>query len=129
MIYLDACMLIYVHEANPIFGRRVANAIDLLGDTVFCISPLVKAECLAGVFRRNDAILEFSYPRFFGEFRTLAMTESTFLLAARIAARTRAKMADALHLACAQESGCAALWTNDDRLSAAAPGYAVNILK
>jgi uncharacterized protein len=37
------------------------------------------------------------------------------------------KLPDALHLACAQAHGCSALRTNDDRLAAAAPGFATAI--
>ncbi|WP_374114499.1 type II toxin-antitoxin system prevent-host-death family antitoxin [Microbacterium paraoxydans] len=38
------------------------------------------------------------------------------------------KTPDALHLAAAQLSGCTEPWTNDERLAAASPGLAVDIL-
>ncbi len=126
MIYLDSCLLIYLEEEDPRFVDLTVTALASGGD--FCISALVKAECMVGAYRRNDPLREASYERLFGRFQTLEINEPIYFLAARIRARAGLKLADALHLACAQENGCSALWTNDNRLAAAAPGFARNIL-
>jgi predicted nucleic acid-binding protein len=97
-------------------------------DASFCISPLVKAECLAGVVRARNVILETAYTRQFTHLPTLQIVEATFMLAARIRGNFGLKMSDALHVACAQENGCSELWTNDSRMAAAAPGLTRNIL-
>lgn len=128
MIYLDSNLLIYLHE-NSRFSGRVQRVIGNNEHVVVCISPLVKAECLVGLAKHNNAELEAAYLRVFDSFKQLPIRESTFLQAARSRGSTGLKLPDALHLACAQENGCVALWTNDDRMSVAAPGYAVNILK
>lgn len=128
LIYLDTCLLIYLVEKEPRFEPPVREAMTSRPDADFCISPLVQAECLVLPMRHRNFVLEASYSSYFGYLPTLPISESAFLLAARIRADSRLPMPDALHLACAQENGCEALWTNDDRLAAAAPGFARNIL-
>ncbi|MBP8803259.1 MAG: PIN domain-containing protein [Pseudoxanthomonas sp.] len=48
--------------------------------------------------------------------------------AAHLRAHFGLKTPDALHLAAAQHHRCQALWTNDERLSKAGHGLAVNVL-
>lgn len=69
--------------------------------------------------RRGDLPLENRYVSFLEHFITLEMSEPVFVDAARLRARFGLKTPDALHLSCAQRHGCAALWTNDFRLSSA----------
>jgi uncharacterized protein len=128
LIYLDTCLLIYLVEKEPRFEDPVRVAMTLHPDADFCISPLVQAECLVLPIRHRNFVLETSYRRYFGRLPVLPIAESTFLIAAKIRADFRLPMPDALHIACAQENGCAALWTNDNRMAAAAPGLARNIL-
>lgn len=95
----------------------------------FGISPLVKCECLVGPLKRGDLVLQRAYVELFERFVPMAMPESVYLQAAQLRARFGLKTPDALHLACAQHHGCNALWTNDERLSQAGFGLALNILK
>jgi len=46
LIYLDACLLIYLVERHSRWGGNVARAIAAFGEERFGISPLVKCECL-----------------------------------------------------------------------------------
>ena len=129
LIYLDACLLIYLAERHPRWGKRVSGAMaEALGER-FGISPLVKCECLVGPLERGDLVLQRAYANLFALLVPLAMPEPVFLQAAELRARFGLRTPDALHLACAQHHGCEALWTNDNRLTRAAHGMARNVLR
>ena len=129
LIYLDACLIIYLVEGHPRWGNAVARAMAWQANTSrFCISPLIKCECLVGPLRRGDPILEQAYTGLFQRLQSLAMPEALYLQAAQLGARFSLKTPDALHLACAQHHRCVALWTNDERLTQASHGLAVNVL-
>lgn len=127
MIYLDSCLVIYLVEQHPRWGTTVAQAVDT-DDIDFAVSALVKCECLVGPLRSGSAILQRDYRRLFDGLTLLDMPESVFLRAAELRARSRIKLPDALHLACAEHHRCDELWTNDDRLTRASLGLARNIL-
>ena len=129
MIYLDACLLIYLIERHALWGAPVADAIARAGETRFGISPLVKCECLVGPLKRGDPVLERAYTEIFEVLVSLAMPEPVFLQAAQLRARFTLRTPDALHLSCAQYHQCVALWTNDDRLAHASHGLARNSLQ
>ena len=128
LIYLDACMLIYAQERNPVYGESILQKMDARSGSQFAISPLVKLECLVVPIRTGNMVLQRGYEVSFAAFLQLPMSEDVYLQAAELRARFGLKTPDALHLACAQHHSCEALWTNDDRLSKAAHGLAVNIL-
>jgi predicted nucleic acid-binding protein len=129
LIYLDACLLIYLAERHARWGKPVADAIAREREQRFGISPLVKLECLVGPIRRGDPVSRREYALLFEAFVPLAMPESVYLQAAQLRAHFGIKTPDALHLACAQHHRCDALWTNDDRLAQASHGLARRILK
>ena len=128
LIYLDACLLIYAIESHPVWFNPVLEALASQPESQFAISPLVIMECLVKPIRLGDTTLQWRYEAGLAQFVQVAMTEAVFLQAAQLRARFNLKTPDALHLACAQHHGCAALWTNDDRLAQAAHGLARNIL-
>ena len=105
----------------------VLSAITGQPSDAFAVSPLVKLECLVKPLRTDGMGLQRRYETGLGEFVQLALPEAVFLNAARLRARFNLKTPDALHLACAQLHGCAALWTNDGRLAQAGQGLAINI--
>jgi predicted nucleic acid-binding protein len=127
LIYLDACVVIYVHE-RTVHAPRLLQQMEAHAGARFAVSPLVKLECLVGPLRDGNLILHRGYETALALFQPLEMSEEVFLHAAVLRARFGLKTADALHLACAQHHNCTALWTNDSRLAKAAPGLAVNIL-
>lgn len=127
LIYLDACLVIYLAEGHPAWGEAVASAMAQAGEARFAISPLVKCECLVGPMKRGDPVLQRTYEELFELFVPLAMPEPVYLQAAQLRARFGLKTPDALHLACAQHHRCSALWTNDERLSQVSHGLACNI--
>ena len=99
LIYVDACLVIYLIEKHALWGELVARAMAEAGDAHFGISPLVKCECLVGPIKRGDPILEQAYSAFFGNFLALDMPEPVFLQAAQLRARFGLRTPDALHLA------------------------------
>jgi predicted nucleic acid-binding protein len=129
LIYLDACLLIYLTEQHARWGGPVADAMVRAQDARFGISPLVKCECLVGPIKRGDAVLRRAYMNLFDRFTLLEMPEPVYLQAAELRGRFGVRTPDALHLACAQHHGCAALWTNDDRMAQVSHGLAANILR
>ena len=129
LIYLDACLLIYLAEQHARWGGRVASAVAQTEGTRFGISPLVKCECLVGPIKRGDPVLQRAYIDLFDQFASLDMPEPVYLQAAQLRGHFGLRTPDALHLACAQYHGCDALWTNDDRLTQASHGLVRNILQ
>jgi len=69
LIYLDACLLIYLIERHARGGGPVADAMARAGEARFGISPLVKCECLVGPIKRADPVLERAYTELFEHFR------------------------------------------------------------
>ncbi|MDP1527441.1 MAG: type II toxin-antitoxin system VapC family toxin [Rhodocyclaceae bacterium] len=128
LIYLDACLLIYAAERDPVFGQRILAALASEPDARFAISPLVKLECLVKPIRDGDVVLQQYYEAMLGQLVLLDLPESVYLQAAHMRGRFSLKTPDALHLACAQHHRCDALWTNDNRLAQAGHGLARNIL-
>ena len=102
LIYLDACLLIYLAERHARWGGSVADAIGRAERARFGISPLVKCECLVRPMRRGDPVLERTYIELFEVFVSPAMPEPVYLQAAQLRARFVLRAPDALHLACAQ---------------------------
>jgi len=129
LIYLDACLLIYLVEAHGLFGAQVRERMRRAGEARFAISPLVKMECLVAPLKRGDPVLQLGYESIFPRFENLQLTDTVFLQAAHLRARFSLRTPDALHLACAQHHGCEALWTNDERLAQAGHGLARKVLK
>jgi predicted nucleic acid-binding protein len=129
LIYLNACLLIYLTERHAHRGEPVANAMARAEEAGFGISSLVRCECLVGPIRRGDPVLERAYTDLFELFVNLAMPEQVYLQAAQLRARFVLRMPDALYLACAQYHRCAALWTNDNRLVQASHSLARNVFE
>jgi len=127
LIYLDSCLVIYLVENHPAWGVRVARAMSRAGEAQFAISPLVQLECLVDPIKRGDLVLERAFRELFDLLVPLSMPEAVYLQAARLRARNGLKTPDALHLACAQQHRCEALWTNDDRLTRVSQGLSRNI--
>ncbi len=128
MIYLDACLVIYLVENHSVFAPRIKQRLLQAAPAEFAISPLVKAEVLVMPFRQNNTLLIECYEAFFASCFTLTLPENVFINTAQLrATHPSLKMPDALHLAIAQYHGCDAFWTNDGRLQRVVSEYAVNV--
>jgi predicted nucleic acid-binding protein len=126
LIYLDSVLCVYALENRDLRGEQTRRALAK-GAARFCVSPLVVMECLVRPLREHDIALEMSYREFFREFDMLDIALDAYQLAARVRATSSLKTPDALHLAAAQQGGCAELWTADRSLAAAAPGFTRDI--
>ena len=127
MIYLDTCIAIYLVEEHPAYHAQIEAALRA-GKLISSISPLVEMESLVLPIKtqRDDLIAKFD--QFFAAHRRLPMPAEVYRRAAELRARHSLKTPDALHLATAQYHGCAALWTNDNRLNNAAGSLAIKVL-
>ncbi|MDR0284572.1 MAG: type II toxin-antitoxin system VapC family toxin [Propionibacteriaceae bacterium] len=127
MIYLDTCVLVYLVQCDTGLTSLIVNAMSRRAGDRFAISPLVEMECLVFPLKHDDVEMELAYRTAFETYRSIPLTRAVFEEAAQLRARHGLKVPDALHLATAKTSGCSALWTNDDRLAKAAPGYALSV--
>lgn len=114
-VYLDSCLLIYRVEGAEPFSQAVAEAVRSAADAEFCISDLVRLECLVHPIHRQDRELRELYESQFQLLTCLPLDSSVYDLAAEIRASSRLKVPDALHAAAAIRNACDALWTNDGR--------------
>jgi uncharacterized protein len=128
LIYLDSCVCIYLVEASSEFHAAARTATQKFRDSKLVISHLVVAECLSGALKHEDGLLLQDYEDFFESVTILDLNEPIFRQAAFVVAKTKLKMPDAIHLACAQFHGCEALLTNDKPLSDYSHGFARSIL-
>jgi predicted nucleic acid-binding protein len=117
MLYLDSCVLIYWLEGAAPLNSRVAQAMRAAAGEVFCISDLVRLECLVGPIREGHAERRAAFEAQFRRLRRLALTRAVFDLGAELRAAHRLRTPDAIHAACAIVHGCAQFWTNDRRLA------------
>jgi predicted nucleic acid-binding protein len=127
MIYLDSCLLIYLVEDTGPPSYAVRQRMNADAEQSFAISPLVVLECLVSPIRAANTLLKARYDRIFRTFVLLPAGLDVFEAAAELRAEHGLKTPDALHLAAALLGGCAALWTNDQRLASAAGSFAVAI--
>jgi predicted nucleic acid-binding protein len=123
MICLDTNCVIYLIEANPVWGPKIAERLASLrkmGEAI-AVSDLVRTECLAYPYSRGDSGLIADYQTFFesDQVRMLPLTIAVCERAAQIRAASsfRLKVPDCLHLAAAVEAGCSLFLTNDQQLS------------
>ncbi len=125
MIYLDSCVVIYAVEDNGARGDEVRRRLIESADVVVAISPLVILECLVGPLREENLVLHDHYVRALKQFRLLPLEPEHYVRAAELRARHGIRTPDALHLAAAQLHACDQLWTNDNRMAAAASGLSL----
>lgn len=118
-VYLDAVVVIYLVEQNPLFAPAVGAALVKLGG-VLISSELARMEALVHPVRHNDAQRVLLFEAFFQSAvaQLRPVNRPVFDLAVQFrATHGWLKPADAIHLAAAVESGCDVFLTNDHRLN------------
>jgi predicted nucleic acid-binding protein len=119
--YPDSNIVIPLVEARG--ERRVRFAdrlVRLLGaNASYVVSDPVRTECKVKPFASGDERLVFEVDRFLASPRSVCVSlpSATFDRAAGIRTRSRASLADALHLAAAMEAKCDLFVTADRRLT------------
>lgn len=113
--YLDSCVVIYRVEGQEPFSRAVAAALRQAPGAEFCISDLVRMECLVDPLRRRDDARRQLFEVQCDLLTRLPLDRAVFDLAAEIRAHRGLKVPDALHGAAAIVHGCDELWTGDKR--------------
>jgi len=132
-IYLDACSIIYLVEAESPFHAVVVRrllqyqtnpASRLLTSRLSCL------ECRTRPIRENDRRLLASYEKFFGANRMLIVEITAEIVesATTLRARHGFKTPDAIHLASAIEEKADVFLTGDSSL-ARCPDIAVEVLE
>lgn len=120
-IYLDAQVVIYTVENDPVYHERMApvwNAVEA-GTAVVVSSELTLFETLIVPLRlrREDLIADFQSIWTRARATLLPITRDILLRAAELRALNPAlRTPDAIHCATAEAVGCAMLITNDRRM-------------
>ena len=128
-VYIDACLVIYLVEKHELFFPLLENRIAEASNIIFAISDLTKMECLILPTRNEDDALLRRYKAWLAEAWLLTPVTDVFEKATELrAGNSTLKTPDALHLAAALHHNCDEFWTNDNRLTAVAPGIVRNIL-
>jgi len=121
LVYLDTVICIYAVEGAPSFQARARArlaAMQAAGDQP-AISDLSWLECRVKPIRIADAAALADMEAFLtgSDVVRVPIPTAVYERACRIRAVHNYKLADALHLAAAVESGCGLFLTNDHRLS------------
>lgn len=131
-VYLDSCIVIYLHEGElALRGRVSAWLRPSQGSPPRpCVSELVRLECRVGPMRRGESDLPSSYDAFFTlpGLEPLPMTREVYEHATVLRAGFGLRTPDALHVATARVGGCEELWTGDERLARHDLGLRVRVL-
>jgi predicted nucleic acid-binding protein len=119
-IYWDTMLFAYWLEDHPIFGDRVKDIYDRMRDRgdVLCASTFSIAEILSGPLKKGAAERVAQVRAFFDSpaVEVSLFTREAAERYAVIRAARRVSPEDAIHLACAAQSGADLFLTNDHRL-------------
>jgi predicted nucleic acid-binding protein len=120
-VYLDANFFIYALEEMEPWARVARDILGSLdrGDLMAVTSELSVAECLVKPLELGRTEIVEAYLALLKDRRSLSVppvTRETLVEAARLRARSRIKLPDAIHAATALQKGCSSFLTNDDRL-------------
>ncbi len=114
-VTVDAAPIIYLLDGRRALADRFAPIFDAeaSGRIGIVVSTITVAEVLTGPLQHGDELLAERYRVALASFTVAAVTEEVAVAAARFRARYRLRLPDAIQLATAVVTGCAALVTHD----------------
>lgn len=120
-IFWDSMLLIYLLEDNPAFSNRADEILARArrrGDKLFT-SCLALGEVVTGAEKPSSGRKEPAIRMAIGEmgFHFLPFDEGAVTPFALLRTRTKVKIADAIHLACAASAGIDLFLTGDKQLT------------
>ncbi len=131
LVSLDSVVCIYAVEGAASFRARARSRLRALGAASDqpAISDLTWLECRVKPIRLGDTVALADMEAFLtgSDVVRVPLATAVYGRACRIRALHKYKLADALHLAAAVESGCGVFLTNDHRLGSF-PDMAVEVL-
>ena len=116
--YLDTSAVLDLLDRSGIRYLAAQKAIETEVRT-WCISDLVRLECLVRPLRLKDNDAESEVRTVLGSIDCLSLVSSVFDDAAKLRADFGLRTPDAIHLAAALHHGCEEFWTNDEKLTKA----------
>ena len=121
MVCLDANIIVYLVERNPVWEPKVTARLSALrgAGEALAVSDAARLECLVGPLLSGDAAILADYTAFFSDpsINKLPVTAAVWERAARLRAMHHFQAMDSIHLATAIEHGCGLFLTNDAQLS------------
>jgi predicted nucleic acid-binding protein len=117
-VYLDANVLIRMMERTDAAADASARLFSIAerGKLKLVTSELSLSEVLVGPIAKADPLLEKAYLDLLTDEPLIELCRAMLIEAARIRARSKAPLADCLHVACAELSGCRLILSYDRRL-------------
>lgn len=125
-VYLDTNGFVYFLEKHPTLFQRVQPLFEaaMLGELQLVTSELTVAEVLVQPFKMNRADIATTYRRFLkdeGLIELVPVTLAVLESAAALRGTLGGSLADAIHVASANEHECSAFVTHDQRIRSAPP--------
>lgn len=119
LVLLDSAPVIYVLEEHPKFAARFQPLFDrhATGQLLFAVTTLTIAEVLSGPLAAEEETLAKRYRAVMESWQVIDLTAEIAESAARLRARLKLKLADAIQVASAIAVNADALVTHDRDLS------------
>jgi predicted nucleic acid-binding protein len=114
-IFVDTAPLIYLLESHPVLADRFVGLFEAAaeGRLSIVISTITIAEVLTGPCKAGQTALAHRYEKALCEYEVVGVSVTVATLAARLRARYRLRLPDAMQLAAALDCGAGAFVTHD----------------
>ncbi len=113
--YLDSSAVLDLLDPGSLRHEQAKRTLEIEPRT-WCVSDLVRLECLIRPIRAKNREAETEVREVLGKMECLSITSSAYDGAANLRAEFGLRTPDAIHLATALTSECVEFWTNDEKL-------------
>lgn len=120
VVLVDTAPIIYVLEGHRSLARRFAPLFErhATAEIAFAVTTITIAEVLTGPLRKGEEALARRYKAVLESWQVVVLTVDIADIAARLRARTKLKLPDAIQVASALAINANALMTHDRDFSA-----------